>query len=389
MKALAIAGANVRRLLRDRTGLFFVFVFPIVIIITIGAVFGGGFVARLGVLSPGDGPLESELVERLGRLEDVELVHHEDREGLIEAVERGTVEAGLLIPEGYDETLRTGGEAELSFLARPGSFAALSLQAKLDLAVSEQAAVVRAVRFAQSERDVPFDVVLEVARRNAAAIAAVEVRTRVAGEPEDEIGGEGRFDFGAAQQLILFMFVTGVSAAGQLILSRKLGVSRRMISTPTSVRTVLLGEALGRFGVVMVQGLFIVGASALLFGVNWGDPLGTGVIVVLFALVATGAAMLSGALFSNEEQASSIGVFAGLMLAALGGCMVPLEVFPDGMRAAAHLTPHAWAVEALTDLVTTDATIADVVPQVAVLAAFAVVLLALATWRLRVAIVGD
>ena len=63
MKALAIAGANVRRLLRDRTGLFFVFVFPIVIIITIGATFGGGFVARLGVVSPGEGPLEAELVE--------------------------------------------------------------------------------------------------------------------------------------------------------------------------------------------------------------------------------------------------------------------------------------------------------------------------------------
>jgi ABC-2 type transport system permease protein len=56
VKALAIAGANLRRLLRDRTGLFFVFVFPIVIIITTGAVFGGGFVARLGLMSPGDGP---------------------------------------------------------------------------------------------------------------------------------------------------------------------------------------------------------------------------------------------------------------------------------------------------------------------------------------------
>jgi ABC-2 type transport system permease protein len=389
VKALAIAGANVRRLLRDRTGLFFVFVFPIVIIITLGAVFGGGFVARLGVVSPGNGPLEAELVERLGQLEDVELVDQEDRAGLVEAVERGTVEAGLLIPEGYDDALRTRGGAELSFLARPGSFAALSLQSKLELAVSEQAALVRAARFAQSELGVPFDAVLEVARRIAAEITAVEVRSRVAGEPEEEIGGEGRFDFGAAQQLVLFMFLTALSAAGQLIVSRKLGVSRRMVSTPTSVRTVLLGEALGRFGTVMVQGLFIVVASALLFRVNWGDPLGTGLVVIFFALVGTGAAMLAGALLSNAEQAASVGVFAGLMLAALGGCMVPLEVFPDGMRAAAHVTPHAWAVEALTDLVTTNATLADVLPQVAVLAGFAAVLLALATWRLRAAIVGD
>jgi len=35
-----------------------------------------------------------------------------------------------------------------------------------------------------------------------------------------------------------------------------------------------------------------------------------------------------GSALSNEQQAGSLGVFLGLALAALGGAMVPLEVFP-------------------------------------------------------------
>jgi len=160
-----------------------------------------------------------------------------------------------------------------------------------------------------------------------------------------------------------------------------------MISTPTSVGTVLAGETIGRFLVVMVQGLFIVIASALLFGVDWGQPLAAGTIVVLFALVWTGAAMLFGAIFDNDEQANSIGVFAGLGLAALGGCMVPLEVFPATMERIAHVTPHAWAVEGLTDVVLDGATLGDVLPQVLVLVGFAVALLSIATWRLHKSLV--
>jgi linearmycin/streptolysin S transport system permease protein len=53
------------------------------------------------------------------------------------------------------------------------------------------------------------------------------------------------------------------------------------------------------------------------------------------------------------------------------------------MKNVAHITPHAWAYDAFTQLVAHGATIGDIGRQLAVLAAFAIGLLALATWRLR------
>ena len=65
MKALWIALANLRRMFRVRTNIFFVFVFPMVLILVLGATFGGSSSPRLGVVSTGSGPLGAALLRQL------------------------------------------------------------------------------------------------------------------------------------------------------------------------------------------------------------------------------------------------------------------------------------------------------------------------------------
>jgi ABC-2 type transport system permease protein len=129
----------------------------------------------------------------------------------------------------------------------------------------------------------------------------------------------------------------------------------------------------------MFEGLLIFVVTLLLFDVDWGDPVAGVAIIVLFALVGTGAAMLMGSALHNAEQASGIGVFIGLGFAALGGSMVPLEIFPPVMRTIAHATPHAWAIDAFDVVLGEGGGIADVLPELGVLAAYAAVLLVVAS----------
>ena len=70
-------------------------------------------------------------------------------------------------------------------------------------------------------------------------------------------------------------------------------------------------------------------------------------------------------------------------LAALGGAMYPLELFPDTMRTISRFTPHAWAYEALADIQRRGAGLADVLPELGVLAAIGVLLVVLGGWSLR------
>ena len=195
----------------------------------------------------------------------------------------------------------------------------------------------------------------------------------------------GQFDEGAWTERLLFLFLIALTGAVAMIESRRLGVSRRMLATPTSPATVIAGETLGRVLIACVQALVIILGSALLFGVNWGSPAGVAAVVIVFALVAPGAGILVGTLFRNEQQARGVSLLLGLGLGlgALGGCMVPLEIFSPAMRRVAHITPQAWGNDAFAKLVGHSASIAGIAPQLGILAAYAAVLLTLAAWRLR------
>ena len=382
-KALAIAGTNLRRLVKDKTAAFFVFVFPFLIILAIGAAFGSGFTPQLGVMDARSGELGRDLRTRLAATEGIDVRVYTDADAMRTAIERGELEGGLVIPPGYDDRIRAGETVPIDFIARPT--ADQTLQLTVASVVDAQNVEVRAARFAVDEGAAPtFDEGLVRARAVAAALPTVDVATRTAGGDT----AVGSFATGAAQELILFIFLTSLSASAMLIETRRLGVTRRMLASPTSVRTILVGETLGRYAIALIQGLLIVVGTVVLFQVDWGNRLTTTLVVLLFALAATGAAMVMGSVLQNASQAGAMGVFLGLVLAALGGCMVPLEIFPPVMLRIAHLFPHAWAIEALNASITAGARPAEVGTDLWVLAAYAVGLLAIATVLLRRSITG-
>jgi len=382
VNALTIAVVNVRRLLRDRTGLFFIFVLPVILIVVLGTMYGGRVAPRMGIVASDAGALGTELVDaiRNGGVK-LELKEPATVDELRARVEDGRLEIGVIVPPGYDAILRGGGVAEVVILGQQQS-AVSALREAVDAAIAEQAAAIRAARLAASREGIPFDEALATARSVQDRMAGVTVAVERIGEGIFP-AATGAFAPGAQNQLVLFMFLTSMTAATQLILTRQLGVSRRMVAAPVRVGTILVGETLGRFGVAMVQGLFIVLLSAVAFGVSWGDPLAAGIIVVLFALVGTGAAMVVGVFGNNPDQAGALGVMAGMLLGALGGAMVPLEIFPEPAHTIAYATPHAWAIQGLREVALRDGTIGDVLPELAVLVLFALGLMALGTWRFR------
>lgn len=379
MKALTIAWIALVRLLRDRSNIFFVFILPIGIIVLIGSQFGGGFAPTLAVVvEPGAGELGDSLVASIEVREDVSLDRFDDTASAVTAVERGNVQAAIVIPAGYDEILRSGDVATIGFFARPD---AAVYQTIVLAAAGDQAALIRAARFAAEENGAAFDEALVVATEIEPSVAPVAVEVESVGEAV--FSNLGQFDLGASSQLILFMFLTGLTGSAAIIETRRLGVAKRMLSTPTTAGEIVLGEGLGRYAVVLVQGLYIVVVTLLLFGVDWGNPAGAVLIMLLFGAVCAATAMLMGTLFKNDQQAAGMGVIIGLGLAALGGCMVPLEFFSDTMQTVAHITPHAWALDAFAVLVREDGTVVDILPELAVLAGFAIALSALASFRLR------
>ncbi|WP_214320163.1 ABC transporter permease [Nonomuraea sediminis] len=354
---IAIVRINLVRLVRDRSNIFFVVVFPIVLILVLGIAFGSGGKPRLGV--SGDGFLIGALESARG----FEVRRYDDAGDLRSDVERGRLTGGLVI---------SGGGLEYVSRREPqGQQLGVAVRA----VVSEAAIPLRAAEYAGVTPD----------RARSISVPGLRIEESTTGTARIPVAVTG-FDVAASEQLLLFVFLTSLTGASELIETRRLGISRRMYAAPLSSGRILLGEGAGRVAVALAQGLVIMAGSALLFGVHWGDPLGAAALLLAFSLVGGGAAMLLGSVLRSGQQATALGLLLSLGLAALGGAMLPLDLFSEPMRRLAHVTPHAWALDGFAELLRHGGTVADVLPQLGVLLAFAAVLFGLGSWRLAAAL---
>jgi hypothetical protein len=65
-------------------------------------------------------------------------------------------------------------------------------------------------------------------------------------------------------------------------------------------------------------------------------------------------------LLSNRPATLAVASMASV---AIGGCMMPLEVFSSVMRRVAHVTPQAWGNDAFAKLVGHGASVAGILPS--------------------------
>ncbi|MEI7744545.1 MAG: ABC transporter permease, partial [Chloroflexota bacterium] len=251
-KVLLIGRTNLVRQVRDRSDLFFVFVLPTIIIIALGLQFGGVSRARLGVVAPAGDAAAAALTAAL----DADTTRFEirsvaDEATLRSAVERGQLEAGVVIPDGFAAALAGTGTVEVRFLGTSDALTS-GLRAPVEAAVAKVGAAASAARIAVGEGAGTWDEASAAAADAYATVPGVVVEVTRVGEA-GMFAGFSQFTFGASTQLILFMFLTSMTAAGKLVFSRQIGVSRRMLSTPTSAWTIVLGEAFGRLLVALLQ----------------------------------------------------------------------------------------------------------------------------------------
>lgn len=376
---LGIAAVELRRFLRDRSNIFFVFIFPLVLVLVIGSQFGGGGSPGRVVVVGEDSGLRTAVVSAL--TDDDVAVALADADDALEQVARGRADVALQIDGADAEAFDAGADVTLDVVA--------SSQAGAPATVQRVQTAVQAVTAEQGQlaaltaagADEPA--AREALERASAALDEPRLEVVDVDEVAQELSGLGQFDVGAASQVLLFVFLISLAGSTTLIQARRYGVVARTLTAPVSTTQLLAGQALGRFVIAMFQGAYIMAATAVLFGVDWGNLGLSALVLAAFAAAAAGAAMLLGSVLDNENAAVGAGIGLGLVLAALGGGMLPLELFPDSLRDFSLVTPHAWAYEAFAEIQRHDGTLADVAPQLAVLLAMAVALLALGSWALR------
>lgn len=377
--AWAVTVVELRRFLRDRSNIFFTFIFPFMLVVVIGAQFGGGASNGRVVLTDETSALGQRIAAELTARELT--VEVDPAAQARETLARGRADAGVLI-EAEDAAAFEAGEPvqlDLVLASTSGSSAVAQLVRSAVAEIDREQAGVAALE----QVGVGSGTAQDAWRDAEEQVPSADVQVVDTDEVSQAFAGVTGFDVGASSQVLLFVFLTALAGSATLIDARRHRVIARTLAAPVSTAAVVGGQALGRWVIAFFQGVYVMAGTALLFGVSWGN-VGLGLLVLaVFATVAAGTAMAIGSLLDNEGAASGLGVGLALVLAALGGCMVPQEIFPASLKFVSSLTPHGWGYRAFAEIQRHDGTLADIAGQLGVLAGFAVVTLLLGSLLLR------
>ena len=208
-------------------------------------------------------------------------------------------------------------------------------------------------------------------------------------EYEEEGGlpkrGALRFQILVPSYAVTFSFFLVLTVGWLFAAERRQGTLVRLRAAPLTKLQLLLGKFLPALGVSLFQGLFLMLAGKVIFGVSWGgNPAWVVAVVATTAFSATGLAMLVAVSAKTESQVAIYGTLLVLVLSGLGGSMMPRDLMPETMKQVSHVTPHAWALDAYQQLLLNpQPNMMIVAGACGALLGFGAVFLALAWWLMR------
>jgi ABC-2 type transport system permease protein len=166
-------------------------------------------------------------------------------------------------------------------------------------------------------------------------------------------------------------------------MERATGTLARLAVAPIRPSTVVWGKLLA-IGVTGLTSILIVwGVTAGVFGANWGDPLG----VLMMCVGATAAMCGLGAFLTSfartPQEAFAASLVVGIVLALLGGNLLPPGALPEPLQVLSLGTPNGWALVGFGRLALLRDPVSSVIGPFLVLGLIALVTGGLAMARVR------
>lgn len=349
---------------RDKKALLTLVFMPLLLIGILGAAFGNMLGEEnsvvtidnfnVGIVNLDKGELgailEKEVFEK--GLNSIVTVKSMDNKKLLSELEKQNLSVGIIIPEDFSDGLIAGKETTVQTISVPSA----SIQSMIIESAVQQFSQSVSVDVAGMEMlfsspangegqpntgvnpgSISFD------QKSYQALEEITV------EPDQK--QVSSFQYYAAGMGVMFLLMTVIQGVSAMIEEKEQEVYKRLLVSNLTHSQYLFGKLLGLFLLSSIQLIVIIVGTTLLFDVYWGDSL-SGIIVIglTFVFSACGLGILLGTLARTEKSFNALGMLGVQILAAAGGSMVPLYLFPDWVNTIMKFFPNGLALQTFLNL---------------------------------------
>jgi ABC-2 type transport system permease protein len=407
---LAIAIKDLRTFTRQRASLFFTFVWPLIVAVLFGVLFGGSDrpTPRLPiVVADEDGtPGSKAFVDRLVSRDTFEATRATRAEAL-EAVRKGQRTAAVILRPGFGEAssrMFYGAPPEVELVTDPsrqaerGMLEGLLMQQgaeRMQSLFTNPAGSRQSVQKALGElkkapsRGSPgletflgqLDTFLgtpdsqQVVPGDATAAGATWEPLRITRSDlqRERTGPRNGYEVTFPQAMLWAVFGCVMAFGTTFASERVRGTLVRLHVAPLSRGAVLAGKSLAAFFAILIVESLLITLGVVGFGLR---PSSWGLLAVAIASTAAafvGIILLLASMAHTEQGIGGMAPAVMMPLYLLGGAMIPLMFMPPWLAGLGYLSPVRWAIIALEGAVWRDFGLAEMVVPCAILLTIAVI----------------
>ncbi|MEM5777221.1 MAG: ABC transporter permease [Candidatus Aenigmatarchaeota archaeon] len=159
-------------------------------------------------------------------------------------------------------------------------------------------------------------------------------------------------DYIAPGIIAMALLFTSVSSGVSVIWDREFGFLKEMLVAPISRKSIVIGKSLGGATTALLQGLMIIGLSAL-FGVKF-SLFSLVILLPVMLLISIGfvsVGLIIGSLMETLEGFQLIMNFVVMPLFFLSGALFPIENLPSFLRVLSFLDPLTYGVDMMRNII--------------------------------------
>jgi len=350
LPVVVFAKVAVRRAFRDKTALFFIFLFPLIFLFVFGGIFGKHNDAsfRVAFINQSDSSFAKQFTDQAKQQKVLKIDQESTTlEKAKEKMNRGQLDAAIILPPDFGAVKGTtpAGEAKVVY-TQNNAQAGQTLESILQ----QQFKGINS-RFVNT--DTPFTVVGEQSNDKTLS----------------------QFDYTFAGLLGFSIIGLGIFGPVNVFPElKKQGVLRRLQTTPLRVWQYFVANAISQsiIGLISTLSMFVVAIAVFHLKVV-GNPIELGLYVVLSIIMILGIGLALGGWAKNAQQAAPLANIVVFPMFFLSGTFFPRFLMPVWLQKVSNFLPLTPVIDGIRLIATEGKHFTDLGPQFGLIALWLVV----------------